>query len=1091
MIRVFKATNPIKINENIEETNFHGTYKLSEIGAEYIEGPWLAQVYKDGKQYFPFHTEWDEMDISDGDVVYFIPYVGLGFIATIVVAFIVSFALTFLIGPPKIQDIDEADDVNSFNGQRNQNRLGNPIEDPYGRCRLYPSVAATTYSQFIGNDQFQYQLFSLGHGSYEIDNLLIEDTPFSSFEEVEYQIVGPGEEVTLFPDNVEVSPLVQNTTLFGPNEEDFNGFVGGFVTNEARTLTNRIEMDLRFPQGLYSSNDEGGFDSRTISVEFEYRPIDDLGEPFNVEAGQITQTVIERFVPSQVGNIGWTQGEPKFGFWERVSISSEFGSHGKENGESEIRYNTTNILAATQRTTTTYYNSGEWVTLATFSRTMSTTTTQRFTVGQDVPPGRYEVRARRTNNASTSGRTQDTVEWISLRAFRRSVKEYGDITLLAFKARASNNLNDSSSSRINVWATRKLPIWENGSIPAFSDLDSRVATRNPIWAAINIMRSPYGGSLEDRFIGFEEMREHAEQAERDGINFDIIFNQRTTVWEAIKSCVYVNRMIPVLEGSQISFIRDENTQIPSFFISEDNIVNGTFSLQKHFFEYNPQDGLEVEYVDPITFKTSHVTCLLPGERGINLKKTTLSGVTDRQKAFELGMYLWSQESYEKTTVDCRLGLDGYIPRVNDIVRVQNSDYEWDYNAAILDIDSDFIYMDVDIDALIEGETYFIALRGSEGQDLGVFPVTATDETNKIAYDVPLPMDNIRLDGRELPLMTLGTRAPGMICRITDLRPSGQNEVNVNMILDDARRHIDYGDAPILSNVLTPPITPVAPVVDLVTITNANFDLFQAIISWTPALGASSYIVETSENGELWNEIDQVNGTSTQITVNTGLLYARVAGVGAQRGAFTEAIPVEVGIPNEIPELVEGFVEQMPFVESNLNLEWEESFGATSYDVSILTGNTVHNTFNTTRTTFLYSRFQWLTDQVLSRSFDVQVVANNDLGSTEPILLSVRNPEPAPVTNLSSLLNFENNGVNTFRLNWSPNTDLDFKSYKVYASNTQNFTPSENNLIGEPSNNSFEVNVNTGETLYWKVLSTDLWESSDDTLNFSIEQVIDA
>ena len=61
-------------------------------------------------------------------------------------------------------------------GQYNQVRLGNPIEVPYGRNRLWPSIAAREYNKYVNNDQYRYSLYCLGQGSYGIEALQIEDT---------------------------------------------------------------------------------------------------------------------------------------------------------------------------------------------------------------------------------------------------------------------------------------------------------------------------------------------------------------------------------------------------------------------------------------------------------------------------------------------------------------------------------------------------------------------------------------------------------------------------------------------------------------------------------------------------------------------------------------------------------------------------------------------------------------------------------------------------------------------------------------------------------------------------------------------------
>lgn len=71
-----------------------------------------------------------------------------------------------------------------------------------------------------------------------------------------------------------------------------------------------------------------------------------------------------------------------------------------------------------------------------------------------VPEGRYQVRARSYDYDNGGGTTINAVTWAGLRAYLPSHRTYGDITLLAVRIKASNNLNNTTAGSINVTATR-------------------------------------------------------------------------------------------------------------------------------------------------------------------------------------------------------------------------------------------------------------------------------------------------------------------------------------------------------------------------------------------------------------------------------------------------------------------------------------------------------------------------------------------------------------------------------------------------------------------------------------------------------------
>ena len=134
---------------------------------------------------------------------------------------------------------------------------------------------------------------------------------------------------------------------------------------------------------------------------------------------------------------------------------------------------------------------GAWTTLKNYNQAAYSLSPLRKTFTATVAAGRYRVRARRTNADSTSTRDQDTIAWGALRAVLEDTTDYGNVTLIAIKAKASNNLNSNSSNKVSCIATRKLPIYSGGVWSALT------ATRNPVWAFCDAVRADYGAKLAD------------------------------------------------------------------------------------------------------------------------------------------------------------------------------------------------------------------------------------------------------------------------------------------------------------------------------------------------------------------------------------------------------------------------------------------------------------------------------------------------------------------------------------------------------------------------------------------------------------------
>ena len=175
----------------------------------------------------------------------------------------------------------------SLQAQGNEARLGNPIPVIYGRHLIYPDFASQPYYRYIDNEQYVYQLHCIGQGEYDVEQIRIEDTPISSFEEITCQIIRPNEKNTLFDEDVITSAEVAGQELLKGE------ICGPFILNSAETMITKIEVDVAFQRGCYYANDSGGLSSKTIQWKIEVRSIDDndapLGEWYALGNESITE----------------------------------------------------------------------------------------------------------------------------------------------------------------------------------------------------------------------------------------------------------------------------------------------------------------------------------------------------------------------------------------------------------------------------------------------------------------------------------------------------------------------------------------------------------------------------------------------------------------------------------------------------------------------------------------------------------------------------------------------------------------------------------------------------------------------------------
>ena len=175
--------------------------------------------------------------------------------------------------PPNAAIASQGSPTYTASAQGNLAARGQPIPVNYGRFPFYPQFGAQPYSVFEGNDQILYMLFCLGQGYHHLErkDIFFENTPIDHFDSVNVQIAQPQEKITLFPTGVVNAPEA------GGQDMNDTSTQGPFVLTEVGKECSQVSVDLVFPAGLISMNDEGDEYSATVHVKAWADPIDDQG----------------------------------------------------------------------------------------------------------------------------------------------------------------------------------------------------------------------------------------------------------------------------------------------------------------------------------------------------------------------------------------------------------------------------------------------------------------------------------------------------------------------------------------------------------------------------------------------------------------------------------------------------------------------------------------------------------------------------------------------------------------------------------------------------------------------------------------------
>ena len=859
--------------------------------------------------------DWKNRFLKPGDVVAIVPAVGVtGLVIIALIAAVAAIAIALSVPDPKIPgNVPEGESVYSLRGQYNQYKLGQPIEVNFGRVRRWPAYAASVYNKYINNEQYYYALFCIGQGEHEALDALLEDTQIANFEEAEFDFIDPGEDPVIFENNVVTSSEIGGIELFGPNEDEYTDWTGPFILNPANSTTDQIELDFVCPQGLYYSNDDGGLNYRQVDFRVQFQKVDDNGAPvgdwIDASGDMVTQTRKSFVYPGKGDNpaIAGKWIPPSNRWFNKIGTSTTWGASDGEGSPGDIIDTYSDPVNGLNTT---------WVRrVYELERTYRdrTTTPLRFTEEYFLPENaRWQVRAQRTNDASDSHRVGDTLKWENGRAFLPNTTDFGNVTLLTFQARATNNLNDNSQQRVNVWVTRKLPTWD--AVTGWSD---PVATRSIVWAFCEIFRATYGGGLADNMLDLEGLAALDEFYEGRGEYFDYVFDNKTTVHEAAKTVARAGRAVPMIVGTQLTIIRDGAATVPTALFGPHNIIRGSFEWEISLYDNSEPDAIEIVYVDPDTFQEETIVCSLdddPSEPQ-RPKRVNLPGVTDRDVAYREGLYTRANQRHVREQVKFKTGLEGRIPAYGAFIGVAHDLPQWGQSGRIRSTSGDTITAQEKVD-WADGETHQVALRDRYGNTIGPYNATRGEADNEIVLPFSLSPETIASlvqdDGTGQPSLFLFgiTNSFYRQMKVTRIQNSGNNQVQVTAMNYSTIPHsFDGVVAPPKSDPSSIIDLPDVPVIGEITVDVLPNSLTEVTVKWLPVIGANKYRIEQSfDEGANYVLSTEVTTNFANLSIVPGEVYLRVAPIGQESGLYSywngtvgvipegvEFTPVEGGI----------------------------------------------------------------------------------------------------------------------------------------------------------------------------------------------------
>lgn len=279
---------------------------------------------------------------------------------------------------------------------------------------------------------------------------------------------------------------------------------------------------------------------------------------------------------------------------------------------------------------------------------------------------RPEVQTRRITFDDPAGNVADQVQWYGLKSrLRTRANSYPGLSTAAVRVFGGGALGAQAEQMVSFWVTRILPSRDGGQwVP-------ERPTRSIRDAALYLLKDR--GYSDDRLDLVEWDRLDAIWQAR-GDYFDGSFEKETTAEEALKVICRPGYAEVIAPRGILRPVRDAKRSESEKAMARIYGVGNSTEIKRSGQPVGPNDmdGVDVKYMDPITWTTETVKCRLPGVPSPNkVTQLTVDGVNDRTRAYRLGMRELMAARYRRWRHTFSCDMSAFASAYMDFCEVQD------------------------------------------------------------------------------------------------------------------------------------------------------------------------------------------------------------------------------------------------------------------------------------------------------------------------------------------------------------------------------------------------------------------------------------
>lgn len=405
-----------------------------------------------------------------------------------------------------------------------------------------------------------------------------------------------------------------------------------------------------------------------------------------------------------------------------------------------------------------------------------------YTFGTDLPAGaqRVQKRVRRIGAEPGGSNYMARCEWYGSRALLTPAESYDGVTTIALTIVGSDKLAAQTENKVNCVVTRKF---------------DGVASRN-IDDWVRYVASDVGYSGGD--INESELTALGDLWSARGDTYDAAIVDQTTVKDTMSDALRAGFAELTIDNGQIRPVRDQPRTDIEHMYSPQNMLN---PLRQKFRTRDPDDydGVDVEFTSAETWAKEVVQCRLPGDVGVRVEKIRVDGVTDRTKAWRIGMRQRRSHQYRNRDFDFSTEWDALNSRYLSYCVLSDDVPGYGQSALVVSWspadDAGGTLIVSEPLRWVDGDSHVIALRRPDGTVAGpIDAMPGADEFTVLLAD-DLDFDPITGGAEEPTHVLFGTLTRWSYpVLITGIDPAGET-VDVTAIKYDPRIYLDDDNAP--------------------------------------------------------------------------------------------------------------------------------------------------------------------------------------------------------------------------------------------------------------------------------------------------------